>query len=409
MTRGQRKRRDDDTEVRSAFVGILAIVVAFGLIALSTALFKHSFTSTESLTLRSDRAGLLMSKGAMVKLRGVEIGRVGEVSEVAGGAQLRLDIDSKYLSTIPANVAADIVPTTVFGNKYVELVPPAQPGPAIAAGSVVTGQHVTVEVNNTFESLVNLLNGVEPRQINAALTSLASSLQDNGAQAGQFIDLLNTYLGEINPQLPLINADITQGVGVAGQYADLAPNLVRLAGNGTTISDTLVANRASLDALLVSFSRLADKTGTLAKSNEKNLAASLTALDPTTKLLAKYSPEFPCLLEGLAISKDMANKAFGAAPGVQPGINGYIGLLPSQEPYQNPRDLPEINAKNGPGCYGLPNVTVGKIPHPTFDSGGPDPYAGDIPGGGSAGTKGGLGPVYTKQFLGVLFGLGNFA
>src|SRR5207247_1775735 len=134
----------------------------------------------------------------------------------------------------------------------------------------------------------------------------------------------NRYLGQINPLLPQFEDDVTQGAKVAGEYADLAPDLVNLAKNGTTINDTLVANKASLDALLISFAHLADNTGALATANEKSLDRTLQALDPTTKLLARYSPEFPCTFQGLAIDNDLATTAFGEP---QQGINAVVGLL----------------------------------------------------------------------------------
>ncbi|HEX4189458.1 MAG TPA: MCE family protein [Marmoricola sp.] len=395
----------EETQTVSAVVGVIAVVAAFALVALSVALYSHKFTKTDDLTVQSSRAGLMMTKGGAVKLRGVEIGTVAAVRSTSDGADIDLKVDRRYLSAIPDNVGAQIVPTTVFGNKYVDLTVPSSPGPAIPAGSVITADHVTVEVNSTFESLMGLLDAVKPSQINSALTSLSTALQGNGTTAAHFIGLLDTYLGQINPQLPQFNSDVTQGVKVAGEYADLAPDLVNLAKNGTTVSDTLVANKASLDALLISFTHLANSTGTLASANETNLDKTLQALDPTTKLLARYAPEFPCTFQGLAVDNTLATRAFGL---VQQGINAVVGLLPAQSPYEYPTDLPDVRADSGPQCYGLPNLTPGKIPaHEPFDIGGTNPYAGDVTGGGTAGTKGGLAPVYMKQLFESVLGLGH--
>lgn len=401
------RRGGPATENQAAAIGLTAVVAVLGLIALSVAVFQQRFTDTEPVMVSASRAGLLMSPGAMVKTRGVQVGTVGAVLNVPTGARLRLDIESEHLDAVPATVVANIVPTTLFGSKYVELVAPSHIGASIRAGAEIPARHVTAEVNNTFESLVNLLNSAQPKQINAALTSLASSLQDNGTDLGEFIELINTYLREINPHLPKLNADINDAVDVVSQYTDLAPDLVKLAHDGTEISDTLVDHQASLHAMLISFTELADNTGELAESTEHDLSLALKGLRPETRLLARYSPEFPCLIEGLAVSKDLANRAFGGAPGTQPGINGYVGFMPRQEPYSNPRDLPKIETTSDPDCAGLPNVTVGKIPRPSFPSGGPDPYEGDITYGGTGGTDGGLPDVYLGQLLGIFSGLGN--
>ncbi len=55
-----------------------------GCIALTWALFNGSFRQYVPVTLTSDRAGLVMEVGAKVKMRGVQVGRVGSI---AGGAR----------------------------------------------------------------------------------------------------------------------------------------------------------------------------------------------------------------------------------------------------------------------------------------------------------------------------------
>ena len=82
----------------------------------------------------SDRSGLSMDPGAKVTFNGVEIGKVGDVSETTVGdqprAKITLEVDRKYLNLIPKNVDAKINATTVFGNKYISFTSPKDPTPA---------------------------------------------------------------------------------------------------------------------------------------------------------------------------------------------------------------------------------------------------------------------------------------
>lgn len=385
-------------------VGLISLVVLAGLIALSLAMFQRSFTSTRSLTVKAPRAGLMMGAGGDVKLRGVDVGTVRSVDSTPTGALLTLAIDTKAMGSIPANVTARIVPTTLFGNKYVELRLPGAPGPAITPGAVIAAQHVTVEVNDTFSQLMKVLGAVKPRDVNGALSALAGSLRGNGRLVGEFIALLDRYLADINPALPTLDVDLAKGATVADEYAGLAPDLVRVLGNGGTLSDTIVANKASLHAMLLSFTSLADHTSSLVTNNAAGLDSVLSNLDPTTKLLAEYAPELPCVVNGLVVSYRYGMRIFG---GEVPGIYGVAGLLPAQDGYKNPRDLPVVAAKAAPACYGLPNLSLKTLQHPAFDDGGPDPYAGDTVLGGSAGTAGGMNKVYGKQVLLNALGIGN--
>ena len=77
------------------------------------------------VTLTSDRAGLVMDRGAKVKLRGVQIGRVGDVSGRQNGVDLKLEIrpDRQNLAAVMAAPTGAVV---VAGQLGVERLAPAR-------------------------------------------------------------------------------------------------------------------------------------------------------------------------------------------------------------------------------------------------------------------------------------------
>ena len=75
---------------------------------------RESFRDTLSVTVTSDRSGLVMEDGGKVKLRGVPVGHVRAVHPGATAVTLQLDIDADQLPNIPANVGAQIRATSVF-------------------------------------------------------------------------------------------------------------------------------------------------------------------------------------------------------------------------------------------------------------------------------------------------------
>ncbi len=108
---------------------ILVILTAVAL-WLTYALFVGSFKSTETVTLTSDRSGLVMETNARVKLRGLQVGRVVAIQGGGQPVALKLEIDKDKIKFIPANIEAQIRATTVFGAKFVDLVYPQRPQPA---------------------------------------------------------------------------------------------------------------------------------------------------------------------------------------------------------------------------------------------------------------------------------------
>jgi len=81
-----------------------------GMVLVCSALFEGTFRPFIPVTVISDRAGLIMESGAKVRMRGVEVGRVGAVT-LDGHEDLTtlaLQMYPNQLKHIPANVSAQI-------------------------------------------------------------------------------------------------------------------------------------------------------------------------------------------------------------------------------------------------------------------------------------------------------------
>ncbi|WP_142278326.1 MlaD family protein, partial [Mycobacterium europaeum] len=61
--------------------GAAALVIALVALALVYGQFRGDFTPKTKLTMLASRAGLVMDPGSKVTYNGVEIGRVGNISE----------------------------------------------------------------------------------------------------------------------------------------------------------------------------------------------------------------------------------------------------------------------------------------------------------------------------------------
>ncbi len=181
-----------------ALAGLAAIVAMVVVIAVAIGLFRGSFTETVPVTVVSDRAGLVMNPDAKVKMRGVEVGRVGSIATKPDGtAVLKLDMNPSQLHLIPSNVDVDITSTTVFGAKYVELVPPQDPSPQkLHEGQVIQGQHVTTEINTVFQQLVTVLDKIDPAKLNETLGAVATAFDGRGEKFGRTLRGLQRVSGQ---------------------------------------------------------------------------------------------------------------------------------------------------------------------------------------------------------------------
>ncbi|MFF0493313.1 MCE family protein [Nocardia sp. NPDC004068] len=336
--------------------GLAMVLTLVAVVAVALTLFAGGFTSTETVYVDAQRAGLVLDPDAKVKVRGVEIGRVSDISYTGNNARLRLAIDPDELKLLPANVGVDIRSTTVFGAKYVNFILPQHPSAKhLSPGVTVNAQSVTVEFNTLFQHLTDVLAKIAPEKLNATLTALGTALQGRGDKFGQLLADSDQYLRGINPSLPDLQRDLQTSVGVTNLYADTVPNLLRTTDNAEVTANTIVAEQHNFDAMLVNLIGLADTTRPILTENEQPLVTALNLLRPTTALLDEYRSALNCVIEGVGSQVDVMNEIFG---GTGAGVLLNAGFMPGGEPYHYPQDLPKVNATGGPHCAG----TTDRVP-----------------------------------------------
>ncbi len=128
---------------------VLIVALVFGM---TWALFRGYFDSGVTVVVMAERAGLSMDPGSKVTFNGVPIGRLQSAGVVTDGrgarARLVLDVKPQYLSLIPANVDAQLRATTVFGNKYISFLSPANPATdRLRPDAVIEASATTTEFN----------------------------------------------------------------------------------------------------------------------------------------------------------------------------------------------------------------------------------------------------------------------
>ncbi len=339
---------------------VLLVAIAVFFFVTATA-FAGTFRSYVPVTLTADRSGLVMETGAKVKMRGVQVGRVGEVHGGQGPSSLRLEIDPDQVKYIPANVGAQIRSTTAFGAKFVDLVYPSDPSPQrLAAGAVLHSANVTTEVNTVFENVVNLLKMVDPAKLNAVLTAVADGVRGQGPRMGEATTDLNQVLKVLNERNDIIREDWRSFKNFNDTYAAAAPDLVAILNAGSTFSSTVASHAQDLDALLLNTIGFSQSGRDLLAASGDKLVNAVNILAPTTALLNKYDPVYTCWLQGATWS--LEHGAYDAWAGTDGKSAMFdVALLGGNDPYQYPDNLPIVAAKGGPG--GKPGC--GSMPDPT--------------------------------------------
>jgi phospholipid/cholesterol/gamma-HCH transport system substrate-binding protein len=332
--------------------GLATIIVIAFIVAVSVGLFNGSFTDSVPVTLVSPRAGLVMNPEAKVKMRGVEVGKVGDPIRVRpdGRAVLTLEMYPSQIHLIPHNVLVDIASSTVFGAKFVELIPPAEPSKeSLQAHQVLEGKDVTVEINTVFQQLTQVLATIDPAKLSETLGALSSAVNGRGHKFGQMLHDLDAFLATQDPALPALSHDLEVLPTVSNAYADAAPDLLRTADNTIRISNTIVDEQRNLDAFLISSIGLADTGNEVVGGNRQALTDVLHLLVPTTNLLNEYHEALWCGLAGSLVN-------LHSPPLPEPTIKVLVYIGFGAERYRYPVNLPKVAATGGPQCDGLPVI-----------------------------------------------------
>ncbi len=243
--------------VKRRLLGLLFIALVISLISLSIAIYNKAFSTFTDVTLKSDFTGNELQKDSDVKIRGLLVGSVASIDSTGDGAVVKIKLDPAQAKKIPADVTAQILPKTLFGEQYVALSTPegmVGPGvPSIRAGDVIPQDRSkgALESQHVLSDLYPLLSAVQPAQLNATLTALATALHNRGNKLGETLVNFDKYLKVMNPHTAQLVKDLKNLGNVALEYNNVLPDVYSTLQNFQTGVRTIVQKQAGLNALLV--------------------------------------------------------------------------------------------------------------------------------------------------------------
>lgn len=371
-------------KLRIRLYGLVFIAVLGGLVSLSVAAYQQVFTKVTMVTLDTDHTGAQLQPQSDVKLRGIVVGSVRSISTynvpAANGqqpetrARVRLALNPSRAKLIPVGVTALLLPKTLFGERYVALSVPdnlagsqAQP---IKAGDTISSGKDSIEIERVLDDLYPVLLALHPEDLKVTLTALATALQGRGKQLGDNLASLNNYLTKLNPKVPKLVDDLDKLGKVALLYNDAAPDLLASLNNLQTTARTISQRPQALGQLLTSATKASDSLDNFLNANGDYLIQVSASSAKILQLLAQYSPEYPCLAQGLTTLEPRLEQAFG---GGQPGLHITLEIIKSQGKYV-PGDEPKYITDPSlrvPHCFGLPTPAV-PFPGVQFPAGASD-------------------------------------
>jgi phospholipid/cholesterol/gamma-HCH transport system substrate-binding protein len=342
-------------------LGMIGLVVA--LLALCVAFYNKVFTPSVPVTMHIDQVDNSFLPQAEVRLRGVTVGTVTSVVTEGREAVVSMALEPAQVRYIPRNVTAQLLPKTLFGERYVALEVPPSPSPErIRSGDVISRDRSgsAVEVEQLFNNLLPLLQAVRPADLANTLGALNQALTGRGEQLGQTLVQLHDYLSKFNVALPELTEDIKALPQVTDTYSAAAPDLIQALSNLTTTSNTLVERQDDFSTLYSTVTDASDDLYDFLKDNKQNLINLVHVARPTLELLARYSPEYVCFFNQVADAVGPIDQVLGKGTN-RPAVNITLEVAAARGPYEPHKDEPDFTDDRGPRCY---PKTVPQVQYP---------------------------------------------
>ncbi|MDX6318880.1 MAG: phospholipid/cholesterol/gamma-HCH transport system substrate-binding protein, partial [Nocardioidaceae bacterium] len=346
-----------ERRVTNAVVGVGYLVVIAALITLSLAVYNHAFTSYLSVYADVPTAGDSLPQDARVMVRGILVGTVDDVTTDGDTVRLHLQLNPDQASSLPSNLTVQLLPRTLFGGSYVNLVVPANPTGRLQAGDVLhqDSSPGTVALERVFTNLQAALTIVQPDKLQATLNELAGALRGHGKSLGETLDIIGHYLHVLTPEIPKLATDLDRLTVVAHDYTTAAPDLLRGLAVFTSTSKLFVRENQNYVDLLSSLTTTGQRFGHFVGTSQDQIIGLAADSLPSLEITKQYSSEFPCLASALVDLVPRVNKAFGVGTS-HPGARVILHVTKPARPYISTPG--EFSSTAGPRCPSIPATAL---------------------------------------------------
>lgn len=276
-------------------------------IGIGRTLLGRSYTAYVDL---ADSGGIFPS--ASVTYRGIEIGRVGEITLRDKGIRVALDLDSE--PRVPADVRAVVGNGSALGEQYVDLQPRADDGPYLDEGSVIeqSSTELPVSTSTLLVNLDRLVNSVPKEDLRTLVNELGTGFANTGPALQQLLDATGSLVGTGNARVQETITLLEDAQRVLATQNDLSNDTVAFSRSLASFSAALRGADGDLRKLLDTGVSAAAEVAALDRSLDATLPITLGNLVSVGQVAAV---RIPAIRQVLIIYPYIVATSYGLFPG----------------------------------------------------------------------------------------------
>jgi phospholipid/cholesterol/gamma-HCH transport system substrate-binding protein len=223
-----------------------------------------------------------------VRVLGVNVGHIVSIENRKEGVEVTFRIDRSDIQ-LPTGVQAAIVPASLLGERYVQLFPAYESGPALPPGSTIPESRTAVpaEPDELLRSLQDYLGALDPNTVTTFVENAAKILQGNGDQLNTLIQNGASVMETLSSKGDDLATLITELDKLTTALATRQQAIGQLIRTYDTVGRTLNDNRSSVEGTIQGLNSASAELASLLIAHKSTLGLDVDTLTRTSRTLTK--------------------------------------------------------------------------------------------------------------------------
>ena len=226
--------------------------------------------------------------GGTVRVLGVDVGVITDIRNEPEGVVVTLSVTDPDVK-LPADVEAAIVPVSLLGERYVQLVPAYTGGPVLEDNAVIPLERTAVpaEPDELLASLQDYLGAIDPEAVAEFVENAAAVLEGTGQQLNDLLRTGANVIGTLADKREDLATIIVEFERLTQALATRQAEIERVIHAYNAVVGTLTSNRAALEGTITGLNEAAAELASLLIAHEAPLHQDIQSLTRTGRTLSR--------------------------------------------------------------------------------------------------------------------------
>ncbi len=248
-----------------------------------------------------------LTAGASVQLAEIDVGRVTGIHLDGSRAEVTMAIQRS--AHVPADVAAELVQTTVLGQYVVSLVPGAGPAGLLRDHQPIGNASVVPGIQQLVQSGAAVFGAVNAGQLSQIIATGAQGLGGQGPQLRALLDDFGAVLSGYATQARQITSLIGRMASFSGALAPDSPANAQALANLSQTATTLAQQSGQFIGLLRALDALAVQGRSILDTGLPQLQDQIASLGAVAAQLQAHQQQLATLLQEVPVANQSLSGA----------------------------------------------------------------------------------------------------